>query len=80
MKYTVDRIEKDIVVLLQKGDESIQKDVPVSLFPSEIKDGDIVEEIIENEKVIYHILHEETQEQRKKAEALLEKLKNRNQK
>lgn len=76
-KYTVDQIEGNIVVLLQKGNESIRKDVSIDLFPKEIKDGDIVKEVVKKGKIHYSILEKETEERRKKAEELLNKLKNK---
>jgi hypothetical protein len=75
--YTVDRIEGNVVVLLKKGNESISKNIPISQFPHDIKDGDIVMETREGEKTSYKILVDETNVQRKKANELLEKLKNK---
>lgn len=76
-KYTVDRIEGNTVVLLKKGNESIAKDMPLSAFPAQLKEGDIVNEIATGDKISYNILVEETKMQQDKAISLLEKLKNK---
>ncbi|MDL4842850.1 DUF3006 domain-containing protein [Aquibacillus rhizosphaerae] len=77
-KYIVDRIEGNIVVLLTKGNESVQKDVPIELFPEIIKEGDIVEKSFEGERLKYNIQIDETNSQRNEAKELLNKLKNKN--
>ncbi|MBM7551682.1 DUF3006 domain-containing protein [Thalassobacillus pellis] len=75
-KYTIDRFEGELAVLLEKGNESIQKDVPKRYFPDDISEGDLVEEQ-QDGSFRYSVLKEETFEARNKAEALLEKLKNK---
>ncbi len=79
-KYTVDRFEGDLVILLMKGNESIQKDVLIHQFPKDIAEGDIVKEESFNGKTSYKILHDETVDTRKKANDLLNKLINKNKK
>ncbi|MFC7063791.1 DUF3006 domain-containing protein [Halobacillus seohaensis] len=77
LKYTVDRIEGDIVVLLYRDNEGIKKDASIDLFPKNIKDGDIVEEVNEGNTISYRILKKETELQREKAKDLINKLKRR---
>ncbi|MFZ3578973.1 DUF3006 domain-containing protein [Virgibacillus sp. DJP39] len=75
IKYTVDRVEGNLVVLLKKGNESVVKDVAIDCFPKEIKVGDIVEETETNGDFQYNILDSETEQRRQKADALLSRLK-----
>ncbi|WP_408008447.1 DUF3006 domain-containing protein [Pseudalkalibacillus sp. A8] len=77
-KYTVDRFEGDLVVLLMKGNESVQKDVPIHQFPKDIAEGDIVKEESISGKIRYKILHDETDDARKKVNDLLNNLINKN--
>lgn len=77
-KYTVDRFEGDVAVLLEKGNEAVQKDVPKRHFPDNISEGDIVEET-DKGQLHYRILKEETTHARDKAKDLIEKLKKKNQ-
>ena len=42
-KYTLDRFEKDKAVLLQKGNETLEKILNRVQLPENIKEGDIVE-------------------------------------
>lgn len=76
-KYTVDRFEGDIVVLLKKGEESVQLDVPRRHFPGNIAKGDIVGKKEGEETGHYRILEEETAKAKEQAEDLLNKLKNK---
>ncbi|WP_261131742.1 DUF3006 domain-containing protein [Bacillus sp. Marseille-Q3570] len=76
-RYTIDRFEGELAILLKKGDESIQKEVPLKYFPEEIAEGDIVEEQPKDGEQHYRILVDETKRARKKAEELLKKLRNK---
>ncbi|WP_409251795.1 DUF3006 domain-containing protein [Bacillus sp. SCS-153A] len=79
-KYTVDRFEGPLAVLLLRNDESVQIDVEKDKLPKELKEGDIIElELADDgsiDKVI--ILKAETDLARNKAEDLLQKLLNKN--
>ncbi|SDY26113.1 DUF3006 domain-containing protein [Salimicrobium album] len=77
-KYTIDRFEGNIAVLLKKGEETVEKDVPVSSFTEEVNEGDIVEEITSGNKNTYRPLREETKSRRQEAEDLLTRIKNKN--
>ncbi|MCF6410100.1 DUF3006 domain-containing protein [Pseudalkalibacillus salsuginis] len=76
-RYTIDRFEGELAILLKKGNESIQKEVPMKCFPEEITEGDIVEEYPKDGAQHYRILVDETEKARSKAEELLKKLRNK---
>ena len=69
MKYIIDRIENDIVIC-ENQESKAMENFPKNLFPSEIKDGDVV--IKENDKFI--IDETETKEKKKTIEELMKKL------
>ncbi len=78
-QYTVDRIESGIAVLLLRSDESLQKEVPVFLLPSGIKEGDIIEVNFNGDKIVVGAyFNEETENARKKAQDLLQKILDKN--
>lgn len=79
-KYTVDRIEDGIAVLLLREDEAIERNVPASHLPLNVKEGDIVKASIKADGNIdeIQILKDETSTALNKAESLLKKLKNKN--
>ena len=74
-KYTLDRIEEGQYVFLEYPDEVNQLLISVSDVNESIKEGDIVE-IYPDGKII--VLKEETEITHEKVNALLEKLKNKN--
>ena len=78
-KYTVDRIEGDIAVLLCREDESVQCDVPVKDLPKGLGEGDIVSAEFENGKAIGRVavLKEETDRVREDVRAKIERLVNK---
>lgn len=78
-KYTVDRFEGDLVVLLLKSDESQQKLIRKSQLNEEVNKGDIVEiEFDESGTLLdFKILTEETKDMKSRVESLLTKLKNK---
>ncbi|NEU31230.1 DUF3006 domain-containing protein [bacterium LRH843] len=82
VKYTLDRFEDDLAVLLLRNNESIQIDITRDRLPEGVKEGDILDvSIHENrsiEKII--VLKSETEEALNKASLLLEKLKNKSNK
>ena len=69
MKYIIDRIENDIVIC-ENQESKAMENFTKNLFPSEIKDGDVV--IKENDKFI--IDKAETKEKKKAIEELMKKL------
>ncbi|RSL28738.1 DUF3006 domain-containing protein [Salibacterium salarium] len=79
-KYTVDRFEGELAVLLLSGDETVQKDVPRDQLPNGLKEGDVLEiQFKEDNKVEKAEVKEvETESKKERAKSLLEKLKNKN--
>jgi hypothetical protein len=77
--YTLDRFESELAVLLQKGDETVEKVVKKDSLPPHVKEGDILEITFHNNGVLKEamILKDETKNAREQAESLLEKLKNK---
>ena len=70
IKTTVDRIENTIAILLVRPEEIIKINIPLSLLPEGIKEGDILN--IEITKEI-----QETEETKERVSALVDKLKNK---
>ncbi|MEC2074461.1 DUF3006 domain-containing protein [Alkalihalophilus marmarensis] len=82
-KYTVDRIEDgQMAVLLKRDDEKISKDVSLDDLPKGISEGDILSIRFDEQGNIVQakILKVEKEAALKKANDLLEKLKNKNKK
>jgi hypothetical protein len=71
-KFTLDRIEDSTAVLLLRDDESIKVNIPFCLLPQESKEGDILDISIDKDV-------QETEDAKERVSALLEKLKNKNQ-
>lgn len=68
MRYTVDRMEEQIVIC--ELEDRTTKEFPRSLFPINIKAGDIVEENANG----FTILEEETKERKERIARLMESL------
>ncbi|WP_121615195.1 DUF3006 domain-containing protein [Virgibacillus halodenitrificans] len=78
-KYTVDRFEGSIAVLLLRDDETTQLDVPKKDLPENVQQGDILEvDMNEGSVKTARILQGETANARDKAEALLKKILDKN--
>lgn len=79
--YTVDRIEDGFVVLLLREDESIQRDVPIQELV-DVSEGDLVDVSFHKDDSVlsYTILKEKTEEAKRNANELLQKLIKKNQK
>ncbi|MGP4061492.1 DUF3006 domain-containing protein [Halobacillus sp. H74] len=78
IKYTIDRFEGELAVILKKGNETIQKDVPLKYFTEDVSEGDIVEKTAIDGITRYIPLKEETKCRNQEAESLLEKIKKKN--
>ena len=68
--YTIDRIEEDVAVLYDGGDN--KSDVAVEKLPENIKEGDIL--IYDEENQTYIIDREKTQEVKSNIEERFKKL------
>jgi hypothetical protein len=77
-KYTVDQIENDQALLLWREDESVSYVNPVTVFPFEVNEGDIIKVTKDGNDLEFSLLKEETQEARQSAEDLLKKIINKN--
>ena len=70
MKATIDRIEGTIAVLIPQDDEAMRFNLPVSLLPSDSREGDILTIGIERDL-------EGTKEAKKRLSGRIERLKKR---
>lgn len=78
-KYTIDRFEGNLAVLLFRSNERIELIAPRTSLPSQIKEGSIVQVDIEDgdiRSVFY--LKEETETVRKRNDELLQELIKKN--
>lgn len=78
-KYTVDRFEGDLAVLLQKADESVELNALKDSLPKDVSEGDLLEITFTDDGAIstVTILEEETNEIKETVSNLIEKLKNK---
>lgn len=77
MKYTLDRIENDLYVFVEKGNEGNQIEISKDYVPLGIVEGDIIE--IENDNGLYNFkqLNEEKEIRKNDVQSLIDKLKNK---
>ena len=68
MKYTIDRVENGIAVLISQDDPLVRINVPVTLLPSGCAEGSVVSVSIEMDE-------DETRTARDRVARLVEKLK-----
>ncbi|WP_404356509.1 DUF3006 domain-containing protein [Cytobacillus firmus] len=78
-KYTIDRFEGNLVVLLLREDESIEKVIPEEQLGSSYREGDILEISFDEYGGVKRAdyLKDETETAREKARNLLNKLKDK---
>lgn len=77
MKYTLDRIENDLFVFVEKGNEGNQIEISKDYVPLGIVEGDIIE--IENDNGLYNFkqLNVELEIRKNDVQSLIDKLKNK---
>lgn len=77
MKYTLDRIENDLYVFVEKGNEGNQIEISKDYVPLGIVEGDIIE--IKNDNGLYNFkqLNEEKEIRKNEVQSLIDKLKNK---
>ena len=77
MKYTLDRIENDLYVFVEKGNEGNQIEISKDYVPLGIVEGDIIE--IENDNGLYNFkqLNKEKEIRKNDVQSLIDKLKNK---
>lgn len=76
--YTVDSIEKGIIKLLFRGNESIEEVLPVEQLGVDLQQGDIVKIEIPAGDVKVEVLKEETESIKEQARKIKEELLKRN--
>jgi hypothetical protein len=78
-KYTIDRFEGHLAVLLLREDETIEKVIPKEQLGSSSREGDILEISFDESGGVKQVdyLREETVIAREKARDLLNKLKDK---
>lgn len=76
-KYTLDRIEENIYVFLERPGEENQLLIPVDQVDEVFHEGDIVSISSEEQQYKIELLIDETHITREKVNYLLEKLKNK---
>ncbi|MFT4415334.1 DUF3006 domain-containing protein [Fredinandcohnia humi] len=79
-KYTLDRFEGDIAVLLFREDESFEVEIQRTQLAPKAKEGDILRMEFNKDGILsgVQILQDETDKARKQANDLLERLKRKN--
>lgn len=77
-KYTIDRFEGELAVLLLREDETVEVFKNRSELPKGANEGDILSLEFDSDKLVtVNILNEETYQARKSAQDLLNRLKNK---
>lgn len=78
-KYTIDRLEGHLAVLLLREDETIEKVIPKEQLGSAFGEGDILEISFDEDGNVKRVdyLMDETESVRAKARSLLNKLKDK---
>jgi hypothetical protein len=79
--YTIDRFEKDLAVLLLRGNEREELLLNRHHLPQETKEGDLLEICFHPDGSVQDVklLQEKTKEIKEKAKKLLEKLQQKHQ-
>jgi hypothetical protein len=79
--YTIDRFEKDLAVLLLRGNEREELLLDRHLLPPETKEGDLLEISFHPDGAVQDVklLQEQTKDIKEKAKKLLEKLQQKHQ-
>ena len=78
-QYTVDEInDKRIAVLLDREDETKKLDIPLKDIPIKVKEGDIVNIELKDNKIIFaEVDAEATKAAREEVQKLLDELRNK---
>lgn len=78
-QYTVDEIiDKKYAVLLDREDETKKLDIPLKDIPIKVKEGDIVDIELKDNKIIFaEVDAEATKAAREEVQKLLDELKNK---
>lgn len=77
-KYTLDRIENEKYVFVEKGNEVNQIIIDGEFIPFDIPEGEIVEIIIEDDNYTFKKIEDEQCIRKDDVKSLIDKLKNKN--
>lgn len=77
-KYTLDRVENERFVFVEKGNEENQIVIDEANIPFDIPEGEIVEIFIEDDKYTFKKLEAEKEIRKDEVQSLIAKLKNKN--
>lgn len=77
MKYTLDRIENNLYVFVEKGNEINELILPADEVILKIEVGEIVNVISDENGYSFELLKEETKTRKEDAQSLIDKLKNK---
>ena len=77
VKYTLDRVENDLYVFVEKGYEDNQVEILKEFVPAGIIEGDIVEITIVDDIYTFTKMDTEKEIRKKDAQSLIDKLKNK---
>ncbi len=77
-KFTVDQVENGIAIMLCRDDETERNELPITIFPFNVYERDIIEVSADGNRLKFEKLEDETQQAKQKADVLLEKLRKKN--
>ena len=77
VKYTLDRVENDLYIFVEKGNEGNQLVILKEFVPAGIIEGDIVEITIVDDIYTFTKMDTEKEIRKKDVQSLIDKLKNK---
>lgn len=77
VKYTLDRVENDLYVFVEKGNEGNQVKISKEFVPAGIVESDIVEITIVDDIYTFTKFDTEKEIRKKDVQSLIDKLKNK---
>ena len=77
VKYTLDRVENDLYVFVEKGNEGNQVEISKDFVPAGIVESDIVEITIVDDIYTFTKFDTEKEIRKKDVQSLIDKLKNK---
>lgn len=77
VKYTLDRVENDLYVFVEKGNEGNQVEISKEFVPAGIVESDIVEITIVDDIYTFTKFDTEKEIRKKDVQSLIDKLKNK---
>lgn len=77
VKYTLDRVENDLYLFVEKGNEGNQVEISKEFVPAGIVESDIVEITIVDDIYTFTKFDTEKEIRKKDVQSLIDKLKNK---